>query len=324
MDGEQFQRILKICFLILLLFLFIGFAEKLRRSLNPTDSSAIFGGKLENGYDFTGYIVSNKGNGDLEICGAVLINQNNALTAAHCADGNSQIYFGINQFTTDSSQYIKVTKVDIHPNWINNQPISGDIALLKLEKSIILNNYAEVAKAEKSCDYTVVGYGKQDENSNYYPLRKSADLCINSTDFSDGSISFTGLDGGLCFGDSGSPIFKKGTNQLVSIASRIDACYTKNFGTGADLSEQINSFNLDFNDVSVQNSEFCGSIDIDDNGILDKVDLNDFLTQYRSSAKCSDSNTEYLCGNKDSNKDGVIDIADLSSFALKYSLGKCN
>jgi len=305
-----------------LVFAFIGLVERIRLSLEPEDSSAIFGGRLESGYDFAGYMVSDKGNGDIEVCGTVIINKTTAITAAHCVDSNLKVSIGLGNFSTNINDYYTVAKVDIHPNWENGKSISSDVAVLTLQDPIILNTYGEISTAEISCDYTVVGYGKQDNNNDYYPLRKSADLCIESTNFSDESISFNGEDGGLCFGDSGSPIFKKGTNQFVSVASRIDACYTKNFGVGSDLSEQIDKFNIG-PDNPVLAGTVCGSIDDDNNKILNASDLNTFVNLYNQKQKCSDVSQNYTCGSKDFDRNGLIELVDFGNFAKKYVSGRC-
>ncbi len=324
-DKEYFQKVLRLCFIILAIFAFIGLAERIRQQLQPNDSSAIFGGKLESGYSFSGYFVSDKGGGNLEICGMVLINSTTAVTAAHCADDNTPMYIGLGDFSNNPNNYYLVKSANILPAWAANNPISADIAVLTIDTPVTLTEYAQIATADESCNYTVVGYGKQDNGDNYYPLRKSATLCINSTDFSDGSISFTGSDGGLCFGDSGSPIFKTGTNQFVTIASRIDSCYTKNFGTGADLSEQIAKFNLGAsNNTNQASGDICGGIDADNNNLIDSVDLNVFISFYNQDKVCTDGGNKYSCGARDSNNDGRIDLIDLSSFALKYLTGQCS
>ncbi len=319
-NSQENLKLIKLIFLILAIFAFIGFAEKIRQNLQPNDSSAIFGGELESGYDFAGYMISDKGNGNIEVCGVAILNQDTAITAAHCADDNTPIYVGTGSFSLNQSDYFRVDTVEVHPNWTNGFGISADLAILKLKDPILLTTYAQIATATTGCEYKVVGYGKQDNSNNFMPLRKSADLCIKSTDFNDGSISFEGETGGLCFGDSGSAIFKEGTNLVVSVASRIDACYTNNFGTGSDLSEQYSKVSANINPTT-EAQIICGGIDSNSDGLLNNFDISDFISFYQSS--CTDVNTTYKCGNKDSDNDGDVDLIDFSNFAKKYILGRC-
>jgi len=319
-NNEEMQKLIKFVFLILMIFAFIGFAEKIRQNLKPDDSAAIFGGELASGHDFAGYMISDKGTGNMEVCGTAIINQDTAITAAHCADDNTPIFIGVGQFSLNPTNYYTVESVEIHPNWSSGYGIASDIAVLKLKDPILLTTYATIGTASTGCDYKIVGYGKQDNSENFMPLRKSADLCIKSTDFNDGSISFEGETGGLCFGDSGSPIFKAGTNEVVTLASRIDACYTNNFGTGSDLSEQFTKINADTNPTTTIAS-LCGGIDANSDGLLNIADLDSFVRVY--GVKCEDTSRVYTCGKKDSDSDGDVDLIDLSNFAKRYSIGKC-
>ena len=51
-------------------------------------------------------------------------------------------------------------------------------------------------------------------------LRKSAQLCI--TDINSKTFKITGTgDSGICFGDSGSPIYEEGTNRVVGFVASI-------------------------------------------------------------------------------------------------------
>ncbi len=308
---ELIKRVLILTFILFGIFLLIGVTERLRKSNAPLDSGAIFGGKLESGYPFVGYIVSEISFTEFELCGGALINKNTVVTASHCVDDTSEVFFQLGNFDYDKTKYIRSKEIFIHPNWILDGNISSDISIVILSEDILLDQYAEVATASTSCNYTVVGYGK-DSLETSSPLRKSATLCVESTSFGGDSISFRGESGGLCFGDSGSPILETGTNKLISVASRIDACYTGNFATGANVSVEISKVLINDNNLDV----LCGAMDFNNDQFINSLDLTEFMKVY--SKECVETLDTKSCGSRDVNNDGVINLLDLSSFSLKY------
>lgn len=307
---EMIKRVLILTFILFGIFLLIGLTERLRKSNAPLDSGAVFGGKLESGYPFVGYIVSEISFTEFELCGGALINKNTVVTASHCVDDTNEVFFQLGNFEYDKSKYIKSKEIFIHPDWILDGSIVSDISLVILSEDIVLDEYAEVSIASVGCNYSVVGYGKDSlESSN--PLRKSATLCIEDTSFGGNSISFRGESGGLCFGDSGSPILETGTNKLVSVASRIDACYTGNFGTGSNVNNEISKILINDNTTIL-----CGSNDFNNDKYINSSDLSEFMKIY--SKECIETLDIKSCGSRDVNGDGVINLLDLSSFSLKY------
>ncbi len=304
-----------------LIGLVIFFRTQTENNNAPNDSNAIFGGRLENGYEFAGYVISDKVT-SIEICSAIIVSPTQAITAAHCLDNDGQKFVGIGSYTSEATQYYNVDRVVIHPNWLTFNKIGNDLGIIILKDPIILDQYAEIAQPEAGCNYVVVGYGKQSNLDSFTPLRKSTDVCIESTDYLGNAISFSGRQGGLCFGDSGSAVFEKGTNKFVTIASSIDSCYINNFAAGAQIYQKINLRNSSFEDSSTEAVQ-CGYIDTQNNGVIDKDDLKAFVGDYLKYCDNKGLNITLQCGLKDSNQDNVINLVDLGHFAKLYTAGTC-
>lgn len=66
----------------------------------PQDSSALVQGRRESGYEFVGYLISNK----LKVCAATLLDADTVLTAAHCVNkaAGDNFNFGTGNFAPDS------------------------------------------------------------------------------------------------------------------------------------------------------------------------------------------------------------------------------
>jgi hypothetical protein len=89
-----------------------------------------------------------------------------------------------------------------------------------------------------ACDATarLVGYGIENAERSEAGDRKSARVCV--TDVGGGYLKAKGFDGSSCWGDSGSPLFVDGTDQVVGLTSFVDplnACYVGAAGWFVDL-----------------------------------------------------------------------------------------
>lgn len=205
--------------IILLISLAASFAV-LTSNLAPVNTSALFGGKLEDGYPYAGYLIAFENDNKVTTCGVTYLSQNIAISSAHCIPNNSSIYVGTNQFRLQSSDNVSVSDATINPGWVG-KPLK-DISILKTSRAVTLGQYAQIVSPQIGCNYEVVAYGR---NETSIPgdlsskLRKSSEICIQ--DILQGEALIQGNGGGICFGDSGSPVFEKGTNRIVGIISSI-------------------------------------------------------------------------------------------------------
>lgn len=184
------------------------------------DSSAIFGGKDEDGYPSAGYLVSYESANTVTTCGLTYVSQNIAVTAAHCVENSNTFFVGVDEFSYIESANFEVLEIFAHPQWDGEQR-AYDLAVIRFENEATVST-STIAPAEVGCGYEIVGYGSTELDATLDPgvrLRKSYQLCIDA--FTDNNIYFSGETGGVCFGDSGSPIFKTGTNQVVGVLSAV-------------------------------------------------------------------------------------------------------
>lgn len=218
----KFKKFLRVGILLITLltitFLLVDYASK-NQSLE--DSSALFGGKLESGYPYAGYLIAVAKNNKVTTCGVTFIKPNIAVTAAHCIVKDASIYLGTGEFKLSLRNNFEVQYAEQHSLW--NTKTYKDIAVIKLDKNVEgLNSFAEKATPKLGCNYTIVGYGMNEdsvEGSLNNKRRKSSEICIE--DILSDEVFFKGSGGGICYGDSGSPIFETGTNKIVGVISSI-------------------------------------------------------------------------------------------------------
>src|SRR5690606_17506046 len=107
--------------------------------------------------------------------------------------------------------------------WVQNQERSSDFAILNFQN---LNGYftsfSNIASPREGCDMRVVAYGRT-ENPNEISIkpRKSAIVCASEIGRNTYVISGRGQESGICFGDSGSPVYYNGTETLVGVVVSI-------------------------------------------------------------------------------------------------------
>lgn len=242
---------LLIFFLALFTCLFLLYQETGEVSVKHSD--AIYGGKLEEGYESASYIFSYNFDSDLvSTCGTVLLNDSTAITAAHCIDENASIYLGTKDFSVNPNQNYIVSNAQTNAKWKGSGTVEFDLAVIKPRDKISgISEFAVISAPKEGCNYEIVGYGQTEIEDDLDPnqkLRKSTEICIES--FTDELLFIKSKDGGVCFGDSGSPIFEKGTNKIVGLLSAIysndkdDAdCRLNNKAIAVNIKSQIGFVN---------------------------------------------------------------------------------
>ncbi|MBD3280996.1 trypsin-like serine protease [Candidatus Dojkabacteria bacterium] len=185
----------------------------------PDDSSALYGGMTEYGYPSAGYVVIETDSG-LKTCGYSVLEPTKAITAAHCVDEATGMYLGKGTYTSSRDDEIAVSRAIQKEGWVRNEERAEDFALLRFDGEGFYNSFASVSKPVSNCSYRLIAYGRTELPDDPPMLRKSAQLCI--TDITSKTFKITGTgDSGICFGDSGSPIYKEGTNDVVGFVASI-------------------------------------------------------------------------------------------------------
>lgn len=196
-----------------------------QRNNAPTNTGAIFGGRIEQNFISAGYIIATLETGGAKLCGFTHIQPGVLLTAAHCLDSVSKVVIKVDpsqpEITIPSNQITFIKKSD----W-NGSDISKDVAIITFDPSVTENlTLASIAEPKVSCDYRVVGFGRTLEDgstvSNEEREKRSTAVCITS--ITDDLIYLQGVSGGICLGDSGSPLYLDRENEdiLVGIISSI-------------------------------------------------------------------------------------------------------
>lgn len=207
--------------LIFLLVVFIVIAILVQRDLSLRDTSALYGGELERGYPSAGYLVSYETGGSFKTCGYSVLNSRIAVTASHCVDNSEEIYLGTGDFSLDKNKQIKVRRAIQKEGWVNSQERSEDFAILEIDdRDGFFQTFAEIASPREGCDYRVVAYGRtEDARETFDKPRKSGSMCAE--DIRSKVFFIQGDTAGICFGDSGSPLFYEGTNKLAGVIASI-------------------------------------------------------------------------------------------------------
>jgi secreted trypsin-like serine protease len=198
-----------------------------------TESSAesIVGGHAETGYAPVGYLVHGQSPNALKgpICGATLIAPSVAVTASHCINAYATDNFGVGFGTAGSGPQYAAKTVFMHPLYNPNgyERWHNDIAVLIFPRPLT-QPVAHVSRVASGDPARYIGYGRTtpggpDVHTGYTFERKSARQKTTATDAL--GIYTTGIDGGLCWGDSGGPLFRDGTNEVVGVLADFNAVF---------------------------------------------------------------------------------------------------
>jgi len=188
-------------------------------------------------------------------CGATLIHENWALTAAHCMFQNSvavvasdlELYIGTTVLDSGDGATYDVESITVHPSYANDDTQQfNDIALLKLASpaDAPVARLATV-KPGAGLQALTTGWGRTnavsvDGQVDQYPQElqevnvdtHELSSCNNGVAVQDSQICAGVLDGGKdsCSGDSGGPLLltSQGEDTLVGVVSYGFGCAQKN------------------------------------------------------------------------------------------------
>ena len=187
-------------------------------------------------------------------CTGTLIAPRLVVTAGHCVDFATRVFFGSS--VKGKGVVVKVKRRIRHPKYHRGGK-HNDLMLLVLEdevKRVHPRKIATRAQIDAAGDGRVVGFGYTDANGTYgYGIKRQTDIPIASTrcdgevDGEDDSVSY-GCDVGLeivagkallardsCNGDSGGPFYvadRSGNWLLAGATSRATDSATHNCGDG--------------------------------------------------------------------------------------------
>ncbi|XP_045194612.2 fibrinolytic enzyme, isozyme C-like [Mercenaria mercenaria] len=230
----------------------------------PLGSSRIINGVEADPYEFPHQATLL--NGGYHTCGASIIAQDFALTAAHCVDGqtatNLAIVIDLHDFNNHGNNYtwFNIDEIIMHESYGQGPgAFPNDVALLRLRQNgvDITKNIITIAKGTE--DYagqicTISGWGVKVDGSGASKLKK-ADVTVltktqcvgywGSQNILDQHICVKGYDttegSGSCNGDSGGPLVC-GT-ELVGVTSwGFSGCHVDGTVTHPSVYARVTSF----------------------------------------------------------------------------------
>jgi secreted trypsin-like serine protease len=215
----------------------------------------VVGGSQEAGYPSAGYLVrgATGGNPTTRLCTAVQLGPNLVATGAHCfydwttsppTNTVGSFSWGYGRGEVANSEIYTANSVTIHSGYnpVGSPRFKDDIALVSFNQSIGGGSWSEVVApvlgtncgtASASTTHTYVGYGRDTTGGSGVPGnvdgdRKSATQCIDTINTLD--LRVTGVNGGLCWGDSGGPLFATGSSRVTGVLSDFDAVFDCQIG----------------------------------------------------------------------------------------------
>jgi len=189
-------------------------------------------------YPFAGFLITElvnppSANEKYLICGANFVSPYHVITAAHCVEAASSVAVSYGNFEESVFKKLGNYRINISEKYDptmykNNKKLlvedigAGDLALVHLPQPVTLEQYAQISKPTVGCNYYVVGYGKNEIEPERSYERRGIPACIDKVNPENLLISFPSK-GFFCYGDSGSGLYRQGTNELVGIVSALNS-----------------------------------------------------------------------------------------------------
>jgi len=242
----------------------LGYFNYEESTVASEEASALYGGVADlTTHQYAGFILNYTSLINPQTCGIVYLSRTKAVSAAHCFDTDQIYYSGKGILDKNISLNYPITSYKHANNW-SPQTLAGDLSVLSVGENSYgeyQGPFAQIGTPEVGCDYEIIAYGRTDKVIlDKSDLRRRGDVCIERV--SNTQFTFKGRDSGICFGDSGSPIFRKGTNQVVGLVSAISVdgevdspCYVSNSVVATNLSAYTG---LIYNDQSLPSLSECG------------------------------------------------------------------
>jgi len=211
---------------------------------------------LDNRYESVGVLQLDADGEWFDFCSGTLVAENVVLTAAHCVDfftadvgedglGPDDLRISFDPDPDETSTYYFVEQIVIHPDWASRPqgrgnskhlylaPPAEDIALVFLTEDVADVEPSAVADAEyfdgidiTAETFTVVGYGTDEYITGSAMSAKPVTVFDGIRSYRDVSVitlhdafpdRFLKITAGVCFGDSGGPLFHE--NTVVALNS---------------------------------------------------------------------------------------------------------
>ncbi len=267
-----------------------------KEKLSIDDAKALYGGDLEYGYKSGGFLINYGATGSIKQCGYTALSKTLGITAAHCVEDAKVMYVGTGQF--DPSNVVQVDSAVGREGWLRNKERIDDFAVLKFQGDEDFQEFAQIGSPKPGCNYRVVAYGRTEDPSSA-KLRKSALLCVSNINAA--TFQVQGYNSGICFGDSGSPVYLDGTSQVVGVVVSIinsanpnEPCNISNQATVVRVdatanAQLISSFvqagdpiivKPDQTSVSVAEEDFLGKIGLSFLQTLTEQDKQSYLVAF--------------------------------------------